>query len=383
MGLSNAATTNTVNKQPENHNIQTPPEAQNGLLYAIFGPNFLMVFLSRIVNMISVMLLFMSLLLLYTKYKIDKLKNADDSTSLPFDILEPGDFKRTTYFIDPHLKQTIKEGQESLDKIKSFNQNENDENIYKLREELNRKRLILISGYPGTGKSFTTQAIIGDFPPKYRIINITPSSLDSKFVGESAKLLSSIFKYIEKERTSEKEEKEFIVLFDECDSLIEIPGCGMSSLVNQFLISAGGDDKIKRLPFLCIFLTNLSETIMTDRTHRRFTHVTPDFMRKNTLKTLLKNFLNIKKIPDLKKEQKDNFYDVFDGCPIQYPLDFLNEIYQTKSNSKIKSLDIQKFASKIAYFKIKMSDLKTRMAEEAIEKEILAKIKEQQHNIDI
>lgn len=296
---------------------------------------------SVIINLITFSFLFGSLFFFIISYNMNKqLKEKEDPTKIPFDILNITDFNRESYFIDLKLLKTINDGKESLEEISKI---KNEGTNYKKLEELNRKRFILISGKPGTGKSFTSQAIIGTFPSNYKIINITPSTLESQFVGESAKYLASIFKYIKKHRIENN--LEFIIYFDECDSLIESNNSqnGGSSLINQFLLAAGGDDTIKRLPFICIFITNIDVNEMFERCHRRFTHISPDLMNPTSLNILFENFcenhLIFKNVSEILKQK---FITCFTNKPLQHPIDTLIKTSKMKDPLKEFELEIIK-----------------------------------------
>jgi len=96
----------------------------------------------------------------------------------------------------------------TLDDIKGLS--EQKEWIRKVMISKVKPNGILLYGPPGTGKTMIAKAIASSMNGKF--INITPSMLQSKFYGETPKLVESLFE-------TAKNNKPCILFFDEMDGL--------------------------------------------------------------------------------------------------------------------------------------------------------------------
>ena len=94
---------------------------------------------------------------------------------------------------------------------------------------------ILLYGPPGNGKTLLAKAIAGECGCKF--INLTASSLVSKYMGESEKMLRSLFKYAAIVQPT-------IIFIDEIDSLLKARSSeeheASRRLKNEFLIFMEG-----------------------------------------------------------------------------------------------------------------------------------------------
>ncbi|MFB3851121.1 MAG: ATP-binding protein [Acidobacteriota bacterium] len=108
---------------------------------------------------------------------------------------------------------------------------------------------ILLWGPPGTGKTLTANAIAGEL--KKRLITLDLSNVLDKFIGETEKIISSIF--------SNAEENDSIILIDEADSFLKRRGSEIhawwNNLVNHLL------KLIEQRKVSIILCTNLYEEL--------------------------------------------------------------------------------------------------------------------------
>lgn len=95
---------------------------------------------------------------------------------------------------------------------------------------------ILMYGPPGTGKSFLAEACAGELNTTF--FRISASDIVSKYVGQSAKMISTLFKVA-------RENLPAVIFIDEIDSMLSDRGSNnqtgaMKQVVNQFLIEMDG-----------------------------------------------------------------------------------------------------------------------------------------------
>ena len=107
-------------------------------------------------------------------------------------------------------------------------------------------RGILLSGPPGTGKTLLAKAVASQSEANF--ITVKGSSLLSKWVGESEKGVSEVFK-------KAKQASPCIVFFDEIDALTPFRGGGSDShvierVISQFLTELDGIEELKGVTVL-------------------------------------------------------------------------------------------------------------------------------------
>ena len=115
----------------------------------------------------------------------------------------------------------------------------------------NPQRGILLFGPPGTGKTMIAKAIASEC--KSTFFNISASSLTSKWLGESEKMVKSLFKLAYKKSPS-------IIFIDEIDSILskrnENENESTKRLKTEFLIQFDGLNTNKNMNLLVIAATN-------------------------------------------------------------------------------------------------------------------------------
>ncbi|KAF7694676.1 hypothetical protein CDIK_2042 [Cucumispora dikerogammari] len=144
-----------------------------------------------------------------------------------------------------------------------------------------RNRICLISGEPGSGKTFFTKLLSyyiynllkkkGD-PRTVCLINMSTGSIFDEVLNSSVKNLDNIFAYIR----NSQQTKFVILVFDEADTLIEVSGDNdlqnghlITPLRTQLLNWLGGQPKIDCLDFICCFSLIPNVNLLEPRWVRR------------------------------------------------------------------------------------------------------------------
>jgi transitional endoplasmic reticulum ATPase len=141
-------------------------------------------------------------------------------------------------------------------------------------------RGILLEGPPGTGKTLLAKAIATQY--KYAFLNIDSSTITSKWVGDSEKIVSDLFK---RARASAP----CIIFIDEIDSVLPTRKQGsdesmtLSRTVNQFLMEMDG-------------LRGATKVLLVGATNRREL-LDPAFLRPGRMDKIIK--IGLPKLKDI------------------------------------------------------------------------------------
>ncbi len=141
-------------------------------------------------------------------------KSDNENKTVSFEISEPRYVLSDLILSDNVLEevQTIVKSKECWDKV--FVE-------WQLSSVMKQKKGLFINlyGEPGTGKTLTAHAIASEL--KQKLICVNYSDIESKYVGETSKNLTALFKFGKEENA--------IIFFDEADALLSKRVTNMSS----------------------------------------------------------------------------------------------------------------------------------------------------------
>lgn len=182
---------------------------------------------------------------------------------------------------------------------------------------------IILYGPPGTGKTMLAKAIATKYNGKF--INVTPSMIQSKFYGETAKLIDQLFEIARKNSPC-------IIFFDEMDGLFTSRNLIIDNndrLLKTTLLS-NMDGLITNKDVLLIGATNRLYDI-DDAIIRRFRmQIKIDLPTKNDIKKLI----SYKEIEDSIIE---NIYEKQLSCSDIHQLNIFVKLEGSISNENYKS----------------------------------------------
>lgn len=120
---------------------------------------------------------------------------------------------------------------------------------------------ILLYGPPGVGKTFIIDALIGEMKNSVYLIAPKPGEIKGKYVGETEKNISAVFKCARDQ--IKKEGRHVIIMFDEFDSLAKSRAESSESAnsVNTILQEFGGLGSKEDEKLIVIGITNIVSSL--------------------------------------------------------------------------------------------------------------------------
>ena len=275
-------------------------------------------------------------------------KNLDRSDSSIFEIIDAESFKNLKVYHNIGILNNLQEY--IVDLREKILKGENHFN--------NCEKFILLSGKPGTGKSYFSKVLAGSISKKMKtgFISVQPSDFMSKFYGESEQNIRNLFNTI---KNNKNKYDVLLIFFDEINYIIKKPGSSLSNLSDlhdtlrsEFLtLMDGTTGKYNDIPFMFIGTMNMIFSNIDPPFYRRFRqkytfeNLDPQDV-KETLRLFSKdnniNFFNDIDEAEITREFMGKSIDSLMNCLKKVATEHHKEV-DRKSDEEIKKLFFEKF----------------------------------------